>query len=106
MTTALAVATLIALAVVVPAWVLKAQAEKLKAAEARTERAERERAGYQLAFEDAEARALHLKRVLTKNVTAGKEANNERQKLAATPDTGLVSRANSLFGGVSNKPHD
>jgi hypothetical protein len=31
------------------------------------------------------------------------EANVERQELAATPNSELVNRANSLFGGVSDK---
>jgi chromosome segregation ATPase len=106
MTTALALAALIALGIVVLAYVLKSQAEKLKAAEARAEQAERDRAGYQRAFEDAETRASRLKQALTKNAAVEKETNNERQALAATPDTELVHRANGLFGGVSDKPKD
>ena len=106
MTMAIALAVLIALAIVVLACVLKAQAKKLKAAQARAEQAERDRTGYQQAIESAELRASRLKQSLTKNVGVEKEANNERQELAATPNTELVNRANSLFGGVSDKPQD
>ena len=106
MTIALVLAVLIALAIVVLACVLKAQAKKLKAAEARAAQAERDRAGYRRAFDDAEERAFNLQLALKKNSRVEKEANNERQELAATPDSELVNRANNLFGGVSDKPQD
>jgi hypothetical protein len=104
--TTVVLAVLIALAIGVLVCVVKAQARKLAAADVRAEQAERDRAGYQQAFESAEARAFRLKRALTKNTVVEEETNVERKELAATPNTELVHRANNLFGGVSDKPHD
>lgn len=107
MTIAIAVLViLIALVIVVLVCVVKAQAQKLKAADARAQKAERYRAGYQQAFASAEARASRLKRALVKNVVMEEKTNDERQELAATPDSELVTRANRLFGGVPDKPQD
>jgi hypothetical protein len=107
MTTIIAVfAALIALAIGVLVCVVKAQTVKLAAADLRAEQAERDRAGYQMAFESAEARASRLKQALERNNIVEEKTNGERQELVATPNTELVNRANRLFGGVPDKPHD
>jgi hypothetical protein len=104
MTTVIAV--LVALAIGVLVCVVKAQTAKLAAADLRVEQAERDRAGYQQALESAEARASRLKQALAKTVDVEEKTNVEHQELAATPNTELTNRANTLFGGVSNKPQD
>jgi flavin-dependent dehydrogenase len=100
------IAVLVALAIGILACALAVQSGKLAAEAARAEQAERDRAGYQQAFESAEARAARLKQALVKNVEVEEKTHAEHQELAATPNTELVTRANHLFGGVSNKPHD
>jgi uncharacterized protein HemX len=107
MTTVIAVlAVLIALAIGVLVYVVKAQTAKLKVADLRAEKAERDSAGYQQAFASAEARAARLKQALEKNAAVEEETNGEQQELAATPNTELVTRANRLFGGMSDKPQN
>jgi hypothetical protein len=104
MTTVIAVlAVCIPLALVILVCVIKAQCAKLKAADARADKAEQEAVAYQRAFTAAESRASRLKQALAENVKVEEKANEERQELAAAPNTDLVTRANSLFGGVSDK---
>jgi hypothetical protein len=104
MTTVIAV--LVALAIGILACALAVQSGKLAAEAARVEQAERDRAGYQQALESAEARASRLKQALAKNVDVEEKTHAERQELAATPNTELTNRANTLFGGVPDKPQD
>jgi hypothetical protein len=93
----------ITLAIVVLVCVVKAQGAKLKAADARADKAEQEVEAYQQAFTDAESRASRLKQALERNVEVEEKANVERQELAKTADNDLVRRANNLFGGVSDQ---
>jgi len=59
----------------------------------------RERRDELLLANEAAARELEsLKKYLDGRKALEEEANDERKKLAATPDGGLVGRANALFG--------
>jgi phosphoenolpyruvate-protein kinase (PTS system EI component) len=101
MTTVIAaIAACVALVIAALVCVVKARGAKLKTAVARADKAERESAAYRQAFATAEARATRLKQALEENIAVEEEANEERQELAATPNTELVRRANHLFGGV------
>lgn len=50
------------------------------------------------AFWEVEGRAERLQKALNGNLKAEEEADEKRKDLAATPDSGLADRANSLFG--------
>lgn len=49
---------------------------------------------------DAALRLEHIREYTAKNKIIAEEAEHERRELGETPDSGLVNRANSLFGGV------
>ena len=49
---------------------------------------------------EAALRLEHIREYIAKNKIVMEEAEHERRELWETPDSDLVNRANSLFGGV------
>ena len=59
-----------------------------------------ENASLRQANRDAAVRLEHIREYIAKNKIVMEEAEHERRELWETPDSDLVNRANSLFGGV------
>jgi type II secretory pathway pseudopilin PulG len=70
-----------------------AQSKRAKKAEAKAK-------ALHEAFWQVKEKAERLQKALSKQIATEANANAERDELAKTPDSGLVGRANALFGGV------
>jgi hypothetical protein len=69
----------------------------------RVKKYKQENAALNAAMRDAAVRLEHIREYIRKNNIVEETANAQRQELNNTPDAGLASRANSLFG-MRDKP--
>jgi hypothetical protein len=69
----------------------------IKSQRDRALKAEEEARIHRQAIVDITGAAMKAKQAAEDTAAAGEKANNERESLAATPDSGLLSRANKLF---------
>jgi hypothetical protein len=69
----------------------------IKILRGRAEKAEEKARACQEALEQITSRAIRAKQAAKETAAAKEKADNERESLAATPDSGLLSRANQLF---------
>jgi uncharacterized membrane protein len=74
-------------------FIIRLQAKRIKSYRAENE-------SLRQANRKAVSRLEHLRQYIVKNKIITEEAEHERRELENTPDSGLVDRANGLFGGV------
>lgn len=86
------------LAIIVLAMIVKSQRTTIKQLRAALEDLKAQLSTARAEIGERKASEQNLKTLLIANQKAYKELQDEKDKLAATPDTDLVNHANTLFG--------